>query len=168
KAAEDELKIFVGQLPSRVNEDEIRTYFEECGEITNVKVLSGNPQRVAAFVTFATEDGKNAAIAFNGKDFNGNGPLRINAANSKPSDGEGEPTTIVARNIAFSVDETLVKEFFQGCGKITRVSLPTYEDSGRLKGFAFVSFDSEEAVDKAIALAGTMFEGREIQVEKSV
>ncbi|KAN0035339.1 hypothetical protein ACTA71_004604 [Dictyostelium dimigraforme] len=164
---EDDLKVFVGQLPSGVTEYDLKEYFSECGDITNIKILNSNPQRVAAFVTFADEKGRDTAISYNGKDFNGNGNLRINGANSKPADGEGEPTTIVCRNISFTVDETLVKEFFSKCGTISRVSLPVYEDSGRLKGFAFVSFDSEDAVEKAIALTGTKFEGREIQVERS-
>ncbi|KAM9964936.1 hypothetical protein ACTFIW_004731 [Dictyostelium discoideum] len=164
---DDDLKVFVGQLPSGVTEYDLKEYFSECGDISNIKILNSNPQRVAAFITFADEKGRDTAITYNGKDFNGQGSLRINGANSKPSDGEGEPTTIVCRNIAFTVDETLVKEFFSKCGSINRVSLPTYEDSGRLKGFAFVSFDSEDAVEKAIALTGTNFEGREIQVERS-
>ncbi|KAN0003738.1 hypothetical protein ACTFIZ_009911 [Dictyostelium cf. discoideum] len=164
---DDDLKVFVGQLPSGVTEYDLKEYFSECGDISNIKILNSNPQRVAAFITFADEKGRDAAITYNGKDFNGQGSLRINGANSKPSDGEGEPTTIVCRNIAFTVDETLVKEFFSKCGSINRVSLPVYEDSGRLKGFAFVSFDSEDAVEKAIALTGTKFEGREVQVERS-
>ncbi|KAK5577593.1 hypothetical protein RB653_002536 [Dictyostelium firmibasis] len=165
--SEDDLKVFVGQLPSGVCEDDLREYFSECGDITNIKILNSNPQRVAAFVTFTTEKGRDTAISYNGKDFNGQGNLRINGANSKPSDGEGEPTTIVCRNISFTVDETLVKEFFGKCGAISRVSLPVYEDSGRLKGFAFVTFESEDSVEKAIALTGTNFEGRDIQVERS-
>ncbi|KAN0015518.1 hypothetical protein ACTFIU_008253 [Dictyostelium citrinum] len=164
---DDDLKVFVGQLPSGVTEYDLKEYFTECGDITNIKILNSNPQRVAAFITFATEKGRDTAISYNGKDFNGQGNLRINGANSKPADGEGEPTTIVCRNISFTVDETLVKEFFSKCGTINRVSLPVYEDSGRLKGFAFVSFDSEDAVEKAIALTGTKFEGREVQVERS-
>ncbi|KAF2078229.1 hypothetical protein CYY_000420 [Polysphondylium violaceum] len=167
-AAEDELKVFVGQLPSRASQDDIAEFFKDCGEIMKINVLSSNPQRIAAFVTFATEEGKNKALTYNGADFNGNGPLKINPANSKPSNGEGEPNTIVARNLSFTVDETLVKQFFEGCGTITRVNLPVYEDSGRLKGFAFVSFEDVASVDAAIALSGENFEGRQVQVERSV
>lgn len=58
-------KMYVGNLPFQVTEDEIRDMFAEHGEVSEVAVVmdreTGRP-RGFAFVTMADADGMNAAI----------------------------------------------------------------------------------------------------------
>lgn len=42
-----------------------------------------------------------------------------------------------------------LQDLFKECGEIVRIRMPTDRDSGELKGFAYVEFDSTEAKTKA-------------------
>jgi len=72
-------RVYVGNLPFTVSEDQLRTLFEEGGrEVLEVKIvtdrLTGRP-RGFAFVEMASSEAAQAAItALNGRDMGGGGP----------------------------------------------------------------------------------------------
>ena len=57
-----------------------------------------------------------------------------------------------------------VEEHFKGTGAIVRVTILTNKFTGKPKGFAYIEFDSAESADTALAMNGTLFFGRQIQV----
>jgi len=63
-------------------------------------------------------------------------------------------------------NETLNK-FFSDCGAILWVRIPKFTDTGKARGVAYVSFESEDSVPKAIEKTGSEVDGRIITVEKS-
>lgn len=76
-------KLFVGNLPFRLTEEELNELFSQHGEVTSVKIVtdrvSGRSKGIA-FVEFATEeDAKKAMEALNGFELDGR-PLRIDLA----------------------------------------------------------------------------------------
>ena len=78
-------------------------------------------------------------------------------------------TKLYVGNISFdTTEETLRSTFGSFGGAITDVFIPTDRNSGRKKGFAFVTLDSAEAADKAISgLDQTELDGRTIRVNIS-
>ena len=42
----------------------------------------------------------------------------------------------------------------QGCGKVTSVRMPRWQDSGRPRGYAHIDFKKALGVEKALALSG--------------
>jgi cold-inducible RNA-binding protein len=76
-------KLYVGNLPFDITEDDLRTMLSGHGQVNEIAVVmdkfSGRA-RGFAFATMNTQEAANAAIlALNGKDFKGR-PLTVNEA----------------------------------------------------------------------------------------
>jgi RNA recognition motif-containing protein len=86
-------KVFVGNLPFSVDEQQLRTLFEEGGrEVLEVSIVmdrdTGRP-RGFAFVNMARQEEAQAAItALNGRDLGGR-PLTVNMAREQQPRGGG-------------------------------------------------------------------------------
>jgi RNA recognition motif-containing protein len=86
-------KVYVGNLPFTVDEQQLRTLFEEGGrEVTEVNIITdrdtGRP-RGFAFVVMASEEGAQAAInSLNGTEVGGRA-LTVNMAREQQPRGGG-------------------------------------------------------------------------------
>ena len=70
-------------------------------------------------------------------------------------------------NLSFQTTESDITNAFAQCGAVEAVSIITDRDSGRSKGFGFVTMD-EAGADKAIAtLNGTQLDGRTLTVNEA-
>jgi RNA recognition motif-containing protein len=68
-------------------------------------------------------------------------------------------------SLSWNTDDHGLRQAFDAFGEITEAKVITDRDSGRSRGFGFVTFDDEEAAEKAIsALDGTELDGRTIKV----
>ena len=66
--------------------------------------------------------------------------------------------------IPYSWTEDNIKSHFSGCGEIESVRMPKWQDSGRSKGYAFVTFADASAIDEALKLDKSEAEGRWLKV----
>jgi len=67
-------QIYVGNLPYRVNEDDLRNYFSRYGAIQSVRVIRNfktGRSRGYAFINFADSNEANSALIVHGKDMQG-------------------------------------------------------------------------------------------------
>lgn len=67
-------------------------------------------------------------------------------------------------SLPWSINETSLKELFSKYGEITEAIVITDRDTGRSKGFGFVTFANEESAQKALEMSGKEVEGRSIVV----
>ncbi len=67
-------------------------------------------------------------------------------------------------NLSYSVDESQLKEVFASYGDINEVTLIKDRDTGRSKGFAFITFEKNEAAEKALEQDGKEHDGRPLKV----
>lgn len=68
-------------------------------------------------------------------------------------------------NLAWTTTEAELNQEFSRYGTVTEAKIITDRDTGRSKGFAFVTYENEEGADKAItALDGQEFGGRQLRV----
>ena len=71
-------------------------------------------------------------------------------------------------NIPFSTSDDELKELFGEFGEVTDVHIPEDRESGRPRGFAFVTMDSKDAMVSAIKdLDGAEFGGRNLRVNEA-
>lgn len=71
-------------------------------------------------------------------------------------------------NLSFDASEQDLKDLFNSHGEVTEVFMPMDRESGRPRGFAFVTMNSAESMDAAIeALNGTEFQGRALAVNEA-
>lgn len=84
-------------------------------------------------------------------------------------DEVGEPTdTLFIGNVSFEATSDMIGEMFGAHGEIAGVRLPTDPDSGNLKGFGYVQFNSiDEAKVAMEAMAGAEIAGRPIRLDYS-
>ena len=67
-------------------------------------------------------------------------------------------------NLPYSVDESYLEQLFSGYGNVDEVALIKDRETGRSKGFAFVTFNNQEAAEKALEQNGKELEGRTLRV----
>jgi RNA recognition motif-containing protein len=71
-------------------------------------------------------------------------------------------------NLPFDTNEQDLKTLFGEHGEVTDVHIPVDRDSGRPRGFAFVTMDSKGSMVNAIkALDGREFGGRDLKVNEA-
>jgi RNA recognition motif-containing protein len=79
-------KLYVGNFPYSVDEDQLRGIFSQYGEISELALImdrdTGRPKGFG-FITFATQEAAEKALEQNGKDLGGR-PLKVNIATNKP------------------------------------------------------------------------------------
>ena len=56
--------------------------------------------------------------------------------------------TVYIEGVPYEATEKEVRAFFANCGMIKSLRLPTWQDTGRLRGYGHVEFDSEEGALK--------------------
>ncbi len=67
-------------------------------------------------------------------------------------------------NLAFSATESDVEAAFSAYGALDEVRLITDRDSGRSRGFAFVTFSSQQDAESALEMNGKDMNGRNLVV----
>jgi len=67
-------------------------------------------------------------------------------------------------NFPYSVDESQLREMFSAYGEIQDIALIKDRETGRSKGFAFITFASQQAAEKALELNGRDLDGRALKV----
>ena len=79
---------------------------------------------------------------------------------------KSNPFEVFVGGLSWDAREVDLQDLFAECGRVENVKL-LMTPEGRSRGAAFVMFDSNEAVDRAIGLDGTEHMGRRIKVNKS-
>ena len=71
-------------------------------------------------------------------------------------------------NLSFNTTKEELETLFGQHGEVTDVHLPTDRDTGRPRGFGFVTMDSAGAMESAIEnIDGTEFGGRTLKVNEA-
>lgn len=77
-------------------------------------------------------------------------------------------TKLFVGNLAYSVTENDLQDLFSAHGPVTEVNLMLDRNSGRSRGFAFVTMATKEGADAAIQdLHGKSHEGRNLTVNEA-
>ncbi|MGF1531693.1 MAG: RNA recognition motif domain-containing protein [Puniceicoccaceae bacterium] len=79
-----------------------------------------------------------------------------------------EQSKVFVGNISFRLPPEDLRALFEQAGPVEDVYFPTDRESGRRKGFAFVTFGTAEAAAEAISkFDGYDLEGRELKVNEA-
>jgi RNA recognition motif-containing protein len=77
-------------------------------------------------------------------------------------------TKLFVGNLSYNTTENDLQDAFAAHGTVTEVDLIVDKMSGRSRGFAFVTMDSQEAAQAAIAaLNGKNLQGRDVVVNEA-
>jgi cold-inducible RNA-binding protein len=71
-------------------------------------------------------------------------------------------------NLSFETDQASLEAAFAAAGEVREVSIPVDRDTGRPRGFAFVTMSDAQAAAKAISeLNGLTLDGRQLRVDEA-
>lgn len=169
----EDAKVFVGNLPYDVDSEKLAQLFEQAGVVEIAEVIYNrdtDQSRGFGFVTMSTvEEAEKAVELFHRYDLNGRF-LTVNKAAPRGSRPERtprvfEPARIYVGNLPWDVDDARLEQVFSEHGKVVNARVVYDRDSGRSRGFGFVTMSSESEMNDAIAnLDGQSLEGRAIRV----
>ncbi|KAJ8768737.1 hypothetical protein K2173_023641 [Erythroxylum novogranatense] len=178
-----ELKLFVGNLPFSVDSSQLATLFANAGNVEMVEVIYDKITGRSIgfeFVTMSTteEVGRSCStvqwLYFSGSNLrdalrvNSGPPLQRESSFSRgPRTGgtSNAENGIYVGNLSWGVDNSALESLFNEQGKVVEAKVVYDRDSGRSRGFCFVTYSSTEEVNNAIeTLNGVELDGREIRI----
>nr|CEL65328.1 TPA: Polyadenylate-binding protein 2, related [Neospora caninum Liverpool] len=77
---------------------------------------------------------------------------------------EVDRRSVYVGNVDYSSTPAELQEHFKSCGTINRITIMVDKYTGHPKGYAYIEFNSEAAVQNAILLSDTVFKQRQIKV----
>ncbi|KAF4375882.1 hypothetical protein CsatB_017725 [Cannabis sativa] len=170
----EEAKLFVGNLSFNVDSQNLAMLFEKAGVVEICEVIYNretDQSRGFGFVTMSTvEEAENAVKMFNQYNLEGR-LLTVNKASPRGSRPERAPRAfepafrIYVGNLPWDFDNARLHEIFSEHGKVVDARVVFDRETGRSRGFGFVTMASEAEMNDAIAaLDGQSVLGRSIRV----
>lgn len=166
-------KLFVGNLPFNLDNQQLGELFEGAGEVLDVNIITdretGN-SRGFGFVTMGTlEEAEKGVELFNRHSLEGR-LLTVNKAAPRGTKVErpfqaGPTNKIYVGNLPWQADDNSLLQLFSEHGKVLEARVVYDRETGRSRGFGFVTYSSESEVNDAIAaLDGADMDGRPLRV----
>ncbi|XP_073038458.1 28 kDa ribonucleoprotein, chloroplastic-like [Primulina eburnea] len=171
----EEAKLFVGNLPYDVDSEKLAEMFNRAGVVEISEVIYNrqtDQSRGFGFVTMSSvEEAEKAVELFNGYDIDGR-LLTVNKAAPRGSQPERSPRLaerasfrMYVGNLPWQVDNAKLEEVFSEHGKVVDARVVFDRETGRSRGFGFVTMSTETELNDAIAaLDGQSLGGRAIRV----
>ncbi|KAL8124279.1 28 kDa ribonucleoprotein, chloroplastic-like [Apium graveolens] len=170
----EDAKIFVGNLPYDCDSEQLANLFGQAGVVEIAEVIYNrqtDQSRGFGFVTMSTvEEAEKAVEMFSQHDLNGR-VLTVNKAAPRGSPPERPPRVlessyrIYVGNLPWDVDSARLEQLFSEHGKVLDARVVSDRETGRSRGFGFVTMASETELNDAIAaLDGQSLDGRAIRV----
>ncbi|XP_057555225.1 heterogeneous nuclear ribonucleoproteins A2/B1-like [Hippopotamus amphibius kiboko] len=175
KTEKEELrKLFVGGLSSETTEESLWNYYQQWGYLTDCVLIrdpANHQSRRFGFVTFSSMAEVDAAMAARPHSIDGKTVIPKRAV---PREDHGKPgalvtvTKLFVGGITEATEERHLREYFEKYGKIDAIEIITDGQSGRKRGFGFVTFDDHDPVDKIVLQKIHTINGHHAEVRKAL
>ncbi|KAK7343995.1 hypothetical protein VNO77_13177 [Canavalia gladiata] len=185
----DQGKLFIGGISWDTTEDKLKEHFTNYGEVLSTSVMreknTGKP-RGFGFVVFADPsildrvledkhviDGRtvDAKRAFSREDQQISVNSRAGNPNSAMNSGNGgniRTKKIFVGGLPPTLTEEKFRQYFESYGHVTDVVVMYDQNTGRPRGFGFISFDTEEAVDRVLHKSFHDLNGKQVEVKRAL
>ncbi|XP_072117899.1 heterogeneous nuclear ribonucleoprotein A3 isoform X2 [Mobula birostris] len=174
KEPEQIRKLFIGGLSFETNEDSLRKHFEQWGQLTDCVVMreaASKRSRGFGFVTYSTVSEVDAAMSARPHKVDGRVVEPKRAVSREDSTKPGAHLTvkkIFLGGIKEDTEEYHLRDYFEKYGKIENIEVMTDRGSGKKRGFAFVTFDDHDSVDKIVVQKYHTVNGHNCEVRKAL
>lgn len=164
----DEGKLFIGGIAWDTTEETLRDYFGKYGEVSQTVIMkdktTGRP-RGFAFVVFSdpsvldlvlqqthTIDARTveAKRALSREQQHTSRPGNPNAGRNFGGAGNYRTKKIFVGGLPSTLTEEQFRQYFENYGDVTDVVIMFDQNTNRPRGFGFISFDTEDAVDRVL------------------
>ncbi|MBA0741752.1 hypothetical protein Gogos_014881 [Gossypium gossypioides] len=176
-------KLFIGGISWDTNEERLKEYFSTFGEVVEAVIMKDRTTgraRGFGFVVFSDPavaervilekhniDGRmvEAKKAVPRDDQN---IMSRSTSSTHGSPGPGRTKKIFVGGLASTVTESDFKKYFDQFGNITDVVVMYDHNTQRPRGFGFITYDLEEAVEKVLLKNFHELNGKMVEVKRAV
>ncbi|XP_045461486.1 heterogeneous nuclear ribonucleoprotein 27C isoform X5 [Harmonia axyridis] len=165
-------KLFVGGLSWETTQDNLQRYFARYGEVIDCVVMKNaesGRSRGFGFVTFSDPGNVNVVLQ--------NGPHTLDGRTidpkpcnprtlQKPKKGGGYPKVFLG-GLPSNVTETDLRSFFTRFGKVMEVVIMYDQEKKKSRGFGFLSFEDDDAVDRCVSEHFVNLNGKQVEIKKA-
>ncbi|XP_043929400.1 LOW QUALITY PROTEIN: heterogeneous nuclear ribonucleoprotein A1-like [Protopterus annectens] len=152
KEPEQLCKLFIGGLSFETTDESLRVHFEQWAALTDCVVLRDpNTKQSRGFVTYSTIKELDAAMAARPHKVDVRVVEPKRSVSREDSQKPGAHLTIKKTfigGIKQDTEEHHLKDYFTEYVKIEVIEIMTDCGSGKKRGFAFITFDDHDSVDK--------------------
>ncbi|KAF9610257.1 hypothetical protein IFM89_021581 [Coptis chinensis] len=176
-------KLFIGGISWDTNEDRLKEYFQSYGDVVEAVIMKDRTTgraRGFGFVVFADPvvaervvmekhqiDGRTVeakkAVPRDDQHI-----LNRNSSSIHGSPGPARTKKIFVGGLASTVTESDFKKYFDQFGTITDVVVMYDHNTQRPRGFGFITYDSEDAVEKVLFKTFHELNGKMVEVKRAV
>ncbi|KAK6918754.1 RNA recognition motif domain [Dillenia turbinata] len=176
-------KLFIGGISWDTNEDRLREYFGTFGEVVEAVIMKDRTTGRARGFGFVVFSDPSVAERVIKEKHNIDGRM-VEAKKAVPRDdqnvmsrssgsihgspGPGHTRKIFVGGLASTVTESDFKRYFDQFGTITDVVVMYDHNTQRPRGFGFITYDSEEAVEKVLYKTFHELNGKMVEVKRAV
>ncbi|GAB4859358.1 hypothetical protein Ancab_010821 [Ancistrocladus abbreviatus] len=176
-------KLFIGGISWETNEDRLKEYFSTFGEVVEAVIMKDRTTgraRGFGFVVFADPSVAERVIkekhnidgrmveAKKAVPRDDQSILSRNSGSMHSSPGPGRTRKIFVGGLASTVTDSEFKKYFEHFGTITDVVVMYDHNTQRPRGFGFITYDSEEAVDRVLVKTFHELNGKMVEVKRAV
>ncbi|XP_051767923.1 heterogeneous nuclear ribonucleoprotein A1a isoform X3 [Chanodichthys erythropterus] len=167
-------KLFIGGLSFETTDESLRAHFEQWGTLTDCVVMrdpNTKRSRGFGFVTYSSVGEVDAAMDARPHKVDGRAVEPKRAVSREDSSKPGAHSTvkkIFVGGIKEDTDEEHLREYFGQFGKIEEVNIMTEKNSDKRRGFAFITFDDHDSVDRIVIQKYHTVNGHNCEVRKAL
>ncbi|KAH8820952.1 hypothetical protein F5884DRAFT_68477 [Xylogone sp. PMI_703] len=158
-------KMFIGGLNWETTDQSLKEYFSQFGDVLECTVMrdgASGRSRGFGFLTFKDPRTVNIVMV---KEHYLDGKI-IDPKRAIPRDEQERTSKIFVGGVSQEATEQDFKEYFMQFGRVVDATLMMDKDTGRPRGFGFVTFDSEAAVEACLNVPLEIL-GKPIEVKKA-
>nr|XP_021524051.1 heterogeneous nuclear ribonucleoprotein A1-like [Aotus nancymaae] len=174
KEPEQLRKLFIGGLSFETTDESLRSHFEQWGTLTNCVVMRGPNTKCSrgfGFITYATVEEVDAAMNARPHKVDGRVVEPKRAVSREDSQRPGAHLTVKKKfigGIKEDTEEHHLRDYFEQYGKTEVIEIMTDQGSGKKTGFAFVTFDNQDSMDKIVIQKYHTVNGHNCEVRKAL
>ncbi|XP_033858567.1 heterogeneous nuclear ribonucleoprotein A3-like isoform X5 [Acipenser ruthenus] len=174
KEPEQLRKLFIGGLSFETTDESLREHFEQWGKLTDCVVMRdplNKRSRGFGFVTYSCATEVDAAMEARPHKVDGRVVEPKRAVSREDSARPGAHLTvkkIFVGGIKEDTEECHLRDYFEKYGKIESVEVMEERQTGKKRGFGFVTFDDHDTVDKIVAQKYHTINSHNCEVRKAL
>ncbi|KAF7301266.1 HnRNP A1-gamma isoform [Mycena indigotica] len=159
----DSGKMFIGGLNWETTDEGLRNYFSQFGKVDACTIMRdpSGTSRGFAFMTF--EDAASVSLVL-GKEHVLDGKA-IDPKRAIPREEHLRNTRYFVGGLSPNTTSESMKAFFSSYGKVVDATVMVDRETGRGKGFGFVTFEDATNADQLVGKLGLQIDDKEIEVK---
>ncbi|XP_064815660.1 RNA-binding protein 39-like isoform X1 [Oncorhynchus masou masou] len=175
----DARTVFCMQLAARIRPRDLEEFFSAVGKVRDVRMISDRNSRRSkgiAYIEFVEANSVPLAIGLSGQRLLGV-PIIVQASQvmaeknraaamaNNLQKGNAGPMRLYVGSLHFNITEEMLRGIFEPFGRIESIQLMMDSETGRSKGYGFITFSDAECAKKALEqLNGFELAGRPMKV----